>query len=167
MIRTIRNFLVLAALTLLSQQSYAQLSTQHAAGVRFGSSTGFNYRYALSEDRAVEGILSIQSNSTSNRLRIVGLYQYHKPLMGDFSWYYGFGGSVGSYKYKSFTNAQGIRVDSNSEVALSIDGIVGVEYNIPSAPIALSLDIKPYLDFVQESTIRLIDPVGFSIRYKF
>lgn len=167
MIRTVRNFLVLALLTFVSQQSFAQLSSTHAAGVRFGSSTGFNYRYAFAEDRALEGILSVQSNSKSSRVRLVGLYEYHKPLSGDFSWYYGFGGSIGSYKYKAFTNADGVRVDANSELSLSIDGIVGVEYNIPSTPIALSLDIKPYLDFIQESTIRLIDPVGFSIRYKF
>jgi len=167
MIKTVGRLFALAVLTLASQQSFAQLPSQHAAGVRFGSSTGFNYRYALAEDRAVEGILSIQSNSKSNRFRLVGLYEFHKPLMGDFSWYYGYGGSIGSYKYKSYTNSEGVRVEPESELALSIDGIVGVEYNIPNAPIALSLDVKPYFDFLQESSIRIFDPIGFSIRYKF
>ena len=163
----LRNLFFVAILLFVGKDGFAQLTSQHAVGARFGSATGINYRYTLAEDRAVEAIMSIQSNSRSNRFRLVGLYEFHKPLSGDFSWYYGFGGSVGSYKYKAFTTANGERVEANSEVALSIDGIIGVEYNIPTTPLALSLDVKPYLDFIQESSIRLIDPFGFSIRYKF
>src|SRR5690606_18437926 len=112
--------------------------------------------------------LSVRSNSSSRTFRLVGLYQYHKELpLNNFSWCYGFGASIGNYTYKSYTNNQGLHIPKNSELSLSIDGIVGVEYSLPSAPIALSLDVKPYFDFVQESTIRLFDPIGFSIRYKF
>ena len=156
--------------------SWAQLDSQHAVGGRFGSATGFSYRYTLSDDRAVEGILSIQSNSKSRRFRMVGLYQYHKPLAENFTWFYGFGGSVGSFRYKSevtqTTNPENgsvttTRTDPKSELALSIDGIVGIEYNIPTTPLSVSLDVKPYFDFLQESSIRLIDPFGLTIRYKF
>ena len=164
---TLKSIFLLAMFVFLGKDSFAQLSSQHAIGARFGSATGVTYRYTLADDRALEGIMSIQSNSKSNRFRLVGLYQFHKPLSGDFSWYYGFGGSLGSYKYKAFTDASGNRIPSNSEVSISIDGIIGVEYNIPTTPIAISLDVKPYLDFIQESSIRLIDPIGFSIRYKF
>src|SRR5690554_5429511 len=80
--------------------SWAQLNSEHAVGGRFGSATGFTYRYTLAEDRAVEGILSVQSNSKSRRFRLVGLYQYHQPLADNFTWFYGFGGSVGSFRYK-------------------------------------------------------------------
>lgn len=163
----LRSLFFVAVLLFMGNDSFAQLDSQHAVGARFGSATGINYRYTLAEDRAVEAIMSIQSNSRSNRFRVVGLYQFHKPISGDFSWYYGFGGSVGSYKYKAFTTADGERVPADSEVALSIDGIVGAEYHIPTTPLAISLDLKPYFDFIQESSIRLIDPFGFSIRYKF
>lgn len=155
--------------------SWAQLNSQHALGGRFGSATGFSYRYTLADDRAVEGILSIQSNSKSRRFRMVGLYQYHKPLAENFTWFYGFGGSVGSFRHKevvrTWVNDQGQtvteRTDPKSELALSIDGIVGIEYNIPTTPLSVSLDVKPYFDFLQESSIRLIDPFGLTIRYKF
>lgn len=163
----LRNCFLVAVLLLVSKSNFAQLTSQHAVGARFGSATGINYRYTLSEDRAIEGIMSIQSNSRSNRFRVVGLYEFHKPLTGDFSWYYGFGGSVGSYTYKAYTDINGKRFDKQSEVAMSVDGIIGIEYNVPTTPLALSLDVKPYLDFIQESSIRLIDPFGFSIRYKF
>lgn len=82
---------------------------------------------------------------------------------------------MGSFKYKSETvqvtneNGQVItsRTNPKSELALSVDGIIGVEYAIPTAPLSISLDLKPYFDFIQESSIKLIDPFGLSIRYKF
>jgi len=156
-------------------QVSAQLDTQHAVGGRFGSATGFTYRYTLSPDRAVEGILSLQSNSKSTRLRVVGLYEFYKPITENFSWFYGFGGSLGSMKYKAIeertSNPDGsttIRTtESKSELALSIDGIIGVEYAIPTTPFSVSVDVKQYFDFLQESSIKIFDPFGLSIRYKF
>lgn len=166
--KTIRTIFLLAAAVFLGKDASAQLTSQHAIGARFGSASGINYRYALSNDRALEGILSVQSNSTSNRFRLVGLYEYHKELpLNNFSWYYGFGGSIGNYTYKAYTNNEGVHIPKSSELSLSLDGIVGIEYSLPTAPISLSLDVKPYFDFVQESTIRLFDPIGFSIRYRF
>lgn len=150
-------------------EASAQLSSTHAAGIRFGSATGFTYRHSLSDVNAFEGILSVQSNSRDSRFRLVGLYQYHQPLdfSEGFSWYWGFGGSVGSYTAKAYTDGEGRRFDKHSELALSIDGVAGIEYNIPTTPLAVSLDIKPYFDFLQSSTFKIIDTFGFSIRYKF
>jgi len=159
--------LAIGFLTLLSLDVKAQLTSDHAIGGRFGSAQGVTYRYTMNEARAVEGILSIQSNSESRRFRLVGLYEFHNTLAGDFNWFYGFGGSVGSYTRKPFTDANGNRYDRSSEAIISIDGVIGVEYNIPEAPLAISLDVKPYFDFLQSSSIKLIDPIGFSIRYKF
>lgn len=162
------NWLLLAFGIILfsGNKSWAQLDTEHAVGGRFGSATGFSYRYTLQEDRALEGLLSIQSNSKYSRFRIGGLYEYHQPLADDFTWFYGFGGSIGSFKYKDVHTEQGV-VTSNSELALSIDGIIGIEYNIPTTPLSVSLDLKPYFEFLQESSIKLFDPFGFTIRYKF
>lgn len=151
----------------LSMDSMAQLDHTHAAGLRFGGATGFSYRYSLSGDRALEGILNWQSTSSASRFRIVGLYEYHKPLVDNFSWYYGFGGSLGSVRYKSYKNADGTTVASSSDLMLSVDGIIGIAYDIPDSPLSISLDAKPYLDFIQESSIRWIDPFGFTVRYKF
>ena len=167
--------LTLGVILFSCRDASAQLNTQHAVGGRFGSATGFTYRYSLAPDRAMEGILSVQSNSKSRRFRLVGLYQYHKPIAGDFSWFYGFGGSIGSFRYKDVVktrtdehgNTYSERVHANSELALSIDGIVGVEYAIPTTPLAVSVDVKPYFDFLQESTIKIFDPFALTIRYTF
>ncbi len=149
------------------ENSFAQLDSQHAIGVRFGSATGVSYRYSLTENRALEGILSVQSSSRTSRFRLVGLYQYHKPIADNFSWYYGFGGSFGSMRYKTYKDALGNTIPASSDLLLSVDGIIGIAYDIPTTPIAVSLDAKPYLDFLQESSIRWVDPLGFTIRYKF
>lgn len=161
------GIVVLVFALLVSNVAFGQLAERNAVGGRFGSASGINYRYALTNDRAIEGILSVQSNSVSSRFRLVGLYEYFKPLVGGFSWYYGVGGSVGSYKYKSFTDNSGNFHHSKAELSLSIDGIIGIDYAISNTPISLSLDLKPYFDFLQESSIRVFDPVGFSIRYRF
>ncbi|HLR00112.1 MAG TPA: hypothetical protein VK102_07020 [Sphingobacterium sp.] len=148
----------------------AQLNNEHAVGLRFGASQGLNYRYTLSSDRAIEGLLSIQSNSKSKRFRLAGLYEHFYPLHENFNWYWGYGGSVGSYTRKSHTrvldNGHTEIVGSRSELALSVDGVAGIQYDIPNAPLALSLDVKPSFDFMQESSIRLFN-FGFSIRYLF
>lgn len=165
------KYLILVLVVLFSgHEVFAQLSSPHAAGIRFGSATGFTYRHSLSDVNAFEGILSVQSNSRSSRLRLVGLYQYHQPLdLGTegFSWYWGFGGSVGSYTGKAYTDANGNRMDRYSELALSVDGVAGIEYAIPTTPLAVSLDVKPYFDFLQSSSFKILDTFGFSIRYKF
>src|SRR5699024_4160829 len=165
---------VLGFMLCLPLASNAQLDSEHAIGGRFGSSQGITYRHTLAPDRAIEGILGVQSNSSANRFRLMGLYEYHKPLnvsIEGFSWFYGFGGSIGSYRAKAFnrveSNGSEVRVEPGTELLLSIDGIIGVEYQIPEVPLSVSLDVKPYFDFVQESSLRLIDPIGFSIRYKF
>lgn len=152
------------------QQAEAQLISDHAVGVRVGSASGITYRHKLTDVNALEGILSVQSNSRESRFRLVGLYQYHRTLdaLGDgFTWYWGYGGSVGSMTYKAYNDSDGNRIPESSELALSVDGVIGIEYKIPEAPLAISLDVKPYFDFLQSSSIRLIDPIGFSIRYTF
>lgn len=166
----LRFVLFSAAIFFMVKSADAQLTSDHAVGARIGSASGITYRYKLTDANALEGILSVQSNSKESRFRLVGLYQYHRSLdaLGDgFTWYWGFGGSLGSMTYKAYTDAHGNRIPERGEFALSIDGIVGIEYKIPEAPLAISLDVKPYIDFLQESSIRLIDPIGFSIRYTF
>lgn len=74
---------------------------------------------------------------------------------------------MGSYTGKAYTDANGNRIDRYSELALSIDGVAGIEYAIPTTPLAVSLDVKPYFDFLQSSSFKILDTFGFSIRYKF
>lgn len=151
---------------MLSNKAVAQLDNRGAIGGRFGSAQGVTYRHTLNTNHALEGIMSIQSNSDYRRFRVVGLYEIYKPLTSGLNWYYGFGGSIGSYKEKDKI-IDGQRHSFDSNLNLSIDGIVGIEYNIPQTPFQISLDVKPYFDFLNESSIKLFDPIGFSVRYKF
>ena len=160
----------LALFALFSNPAAAQLNNEQAIGLRFGSSQGLNYRYTLAQDRAVEGLLSIQSNSTSKRFRLTGLYEHFYDLSDDFQWYWGYGGSIGSYTRKSYTrvneNGNTDFIPSSSALALSVDGVAGIQYIIPETPLGLTLDIKPTFDFLQSSSIQILN-FGFSIRYLF
>ena len=80
----LQSFFLVAIGLFFASSSFGQLSSTHAIGGRFGSASGITYRYSLSSERAVEGIMSIQSNSTSSRFRLVGLYEHHKALKNDF-----------------------------------------------------------------------------------
>lgn len=150
----------------LSNKATAQLDNRGAIGGRFGSAQGITYRHTLNANHALEAIMSIQSNSDFRRFRVVGLYETYKPLVAGLNWYYGFGGSVGSYKEKDKI-IDGQRRSFDSHLNLSVDAIVGIEFNIPQSPFQISLDVKPYFDFLNETSIKLLDPVGFSVRYKF
>lgn len=57
----------------VTNEAFAQLDSKGAIGARFGSAQGITYRHTLSNDRAVEALLSIQSNSNYRRFRVVGL----------------------------------------------------------------------------------------------
>jgi len=161
--RTKWLLLVLGMVLFSVDRASAQLTDQHALGGRFGNVMGVTYRYALPETRsAVEGILSMQSNSAFRRVRLVGLYEFHQSLVENFNWFYGFGGSVGSFRDKSADETA-----SGSKFLLGADGIIGVEYNIPTTLLSVSLDAKPYFDFLKESTTKAFDPFGLSIRYRF
>jgi len=150
--------LVLGVVLFSVDSASAQLTEPHAVGGRFGNVVGVTYRYALPETNcALEGILSVQNNSVFRRFRLVGLYEFHRSLSENFNWFYGVGGSVGSFREKS----------SGSKFLLGVDGIIGVEYKIPSTWLSISLDAKPYFDFLKESKTKAADPFGLSIRYRF
>src|SRR5690606_18736222 len=129
--------------------------------------------------RAAEGILSVQSNSKYRCFRLIGLCECHKPTAENFSWYYCLGGSMGSIMYNALVSTTEsineyverevviVKTEPKSELAMSIEGVVGVEYRIPTTPLAVSLDVKPYFYFLQESTIKVFDPFDLSIRYTF
>lgn len=153
-------------LLISAPKAQAQLDQKGALGLRFGSAQGVTYKHTLTRNKALEGILSIQNNSKARTFRLVGLYEFYSPIATNFTWFYGLGGSIGSYRQKDQIN-NGVRMAYDSKLNLSIDGVVGINYAIPGAPFELALDIKPYLDILNDTKLKIFDPIGFSVRYTF
>lgn len=81
-----------------------------------------------------------------------GLYEWTMPVINDdFNFYYGVGGHLGA---------------AYSRFAIGVDAIVGLEYCIPGVPLALSLDYKPFVNFVTPRINGLWD-FGLGIKFTF
>src|SRR5690606_18443787 len=144
------------------QRATAQESTYtRAIGGRFGVANGITYKHFLTDRHAIDGILNFQGNRSFTIVKLLGLYEIHQPVnfvnVEGLQWYYGSGGGLGHYRYKD-TDECGL--------AWSLDGVIGLDYKIPEAPINLALDWKPTMELTPEAGVRF-DGIGLSIRFVF
>jgi hypothetical protein len=152
-------FTCLAAGTLIfaSQDSKAQ-DYNNAIGVRIGSNTGINFKTFIAANRALDFNLSVRDKNDFKRIFFTALYEVHNPVGGaaGLKWYYGAGGSLGSWRYKK----------EDGDLFLSADGVLGLDYKIPGAPLNLALDWRPRLEITPDTDV-LTDDVGLAIRFTF
>lgn len=161
--------LPLVAFAMLSTYSTTEVRAQatgtdykNAIGGRFGIANGVTFKHFLTNDQAIDVILNFRSRRDNySRFKLVGLYQWHLPIDGapGLRWYYGVGGGVGVW-----TDKRGNRNDS--EVDLSIDGVIGLDYKISGAPINLALDWKPALNLSPDTGLDA-EGIGLSVRFAF
>ncbi|MBB3967525.1 hypothetical protein [Mucilaginibacter phyllosphaerae] len=136
-----------------------------AVGLKFGAyENGPSVKYFMNSTTALEGILGIRSHGVV----ITGLYELHQtafntPLL---KFYYGFGahlGSVGKGVYKRFGSDDNVYNDSH--ILLGADGVLGLEYKLPDAPFAFSLDLNPRLELATGPFFDLAP--GLGLKYTF
>jgi len=154
-----KKILVILLFTLASTGIYAQ-SYDNAVGVRGGLYSGFTYKHFLTDTQAVEAIL----HSRWNGWAAVGLLEYHTdiPDVDGLYWFYGYGAHVGFYDdyYTGWYD------DGSTYAVVGIDGIVGIEYQIPQAPITVGLDWKPYFNLIGYTHF-FGDGGALSVRFTF
>ncbi|WP_207429479.1 hypothetical protein [Pedobacter sp. SYSU D00535] len=145
------------AVLLLMASSAAKAQYRHGLGVRVGDSYGITFKTFLESDKALDFILNVKNRDDYSIFRLTGLYEVHNPIAGapGLRWYYGGGATVGSYEYK--------RTDE-SELLLSIDGVLGLDYKFAGAPINASLDWKPALVLNPYTDL---DEGGFGLSIRF
>jgi hypothetical protein len=104
-----------------------------ALGVKFYPGA-ITLKHFISDKAALEGIGYFYNHGT----RITGLYEFHFdiPNADNLRWYVGPGAHVGFYNTKYGGGSQ-----------IGIDGVLGLDYKIKSAPINLSLDWQPSFEF--------------------
>lgn len=112
-----------------------------AIGLRFGGTEGLTAKFGLGNDAAIEGILGFGPHYLS----ITGLYEIYRPTgVNQLNWYYGGGAHVAWITNRNYYYAPNRKYGVyDQSTAIGIDGIIGIEYKIPNAPIAFSLDAKP------------------------
>jgi len=134
--KTLSSVALVAALLSGAQEAKAQLPYNSAVGLVFdglgGSTVGIQYKQALNPTTAFQGQFAFRSNW-------VGFgadYQYvgSIPETDGLAWYAGGGANL------DIASGGG-----TSAAAFGIRPQVGLEYKLPTVPIAVHLDYKPYI----------------------
>lgn len=128
--------------TVLSTRAFAQAEGQSystAIGVKFWPGA-ISIKHFIEDDKALEGLASFWPGG----FRFTGFYEIHGDVGGvdGLKWYVGPGAHFGfynGYAYNGYYYGSGA-------FSLGVDGILGLEYKFDGAPIAVSVDINPFLE---------------------
>lgn len=154
--------LLIAGFLTLQKTALAQ-DYNTAIGLKFGGyENGISIKHFTSADIALEGIVGFRQKGVV----ITGLWEKHQTAfnLADLKFYYGFGAHIGSVgRYKRF-NGDNENYDGN-KLLLGGDGILGLEYVIPNAPIGISLDLNPRVELVGGTFFDLAP--GLGLKYTF
>jgi hypothetical protein len=157
------SFLLLFML-LISKQSNAQ-DYKTAVGLKFGGyENGPSIKFFPNNDVALEGVLGFRAHGVV----ITGLYEIHQEAFGvaGLKFYYGAGahiGSEGAGVYQTFGG--GNETYNSAHVLFGVDGVLGLEYKIPQAPIAISLDLNPRAELATGPFFDIAP--GLGLKYAF
>jgi len=145
--------------TLAIHSSSKAQGYDNAIGGRFGAANGVTFKTTLGENKMLDLIANFRSNNNYNYFRVTGLYEVYLPITDapGLNWYYGGGASIGSVKYKPY---------DSSDLYLSADGVLGLDYKFADAPINLSLDWKPAIQLAPDTDFDA-SGVGLSLRFTF
>lgn len=132
-----RTVLTIMALVIVAQAANAQntsSSYRTALGVKFYPGA-ISIKHFVNDKAALEGLASFWKGG----VRITGLYELHYPLLDvdGLQWYVGPGAHIGFYDDKYY----------GGTTFIGVDGVLGVDYKIPGAPLNLSLDWNPSFEF--------------------
>ncbi|NAY90872.1 hypothetical protein GTQ34_02980 [Muricauda sp. JGD-17] len=121
----------------------AQDIANHALGLRLGDSDGFgaeiSYQKSIARYNRAEFNLGWRDSRNFDAFKLSGLYQWVHQLDGNFNWYYGVGGGLGSVDFDPEPN---FNDDDDDGLFVFAAGDIGVEYNF-DIPLLLSLDFRP------------------------
>lgn len=158
-------FLMAIAFIGFTAVSNAQNISENALGLRLGDSDGMgaeiSYQRALTDNNRLEFDLGWRNGNDYNGFKLSALYQWVFPLDGDFNWYVGAGGGLGSFDGKN-------NLDGVNDTFFYAAGDIGIEYSF-DIPLMLSLDFRPELGFGNDNLNNddLDFDIALSIRYQF
>ena len=134
-----KKYFVMAAL-LVSTLAVSAQEYDWAIGLRGGALSGLTVKKNLGAN-AIEAGVSLDAYFTN----VEATYQWQQPVITEgFNLYYGAGAYLGL---------------ATQYLGVGAEGVVGLEYKIPGAPIALSIDYRP--------TFNILGGFGHSNFYNF
>jgi hypothetical protein len=124
-----------------------------AIGLKFYP-TALSVKHFVSDGAAIEGLGYFWSNG----FRITGLYEFHHELadVDGLKWYIGPGVHFSSYNNSYYGGGSYV----------GVDGVIGLDYKFEDAPVDVSVDFQPSIDFGGGYS-GLYGWGGLGIRYAF
>jgi len=161
--------LILGILLSFSFTGFSQ-SMDQAVGIRGGFSSGFEYRFFSGEQSSYKVLLSIRREG----LQLTGLKEYHEPDIFDIgeelSLVYGLGVHVGfeSWHTNAYSNVYPYPQYSvlKTGVIAGLDALAALEYTIPTIPIVVGIEDKPYFNLFGKNFFQL-QPFDFAFTVKY
>jgi hypothetical protein len=136
-----------------------------AIGVRGFGTSGLTIKHFNSATNAIEGIVGFGPYALSATI----LFEKYVNAFDEpgLNWYYGFGGHIATQT--NWTNVEGWRRHQrdNGGFGVGIDGIFGIEYKIHEIPIAISMDVKPFLEVTTRGNAYLALDPGLGVKFTF
>lgn len=137
-----------------------------ALGLRFSpDGLGFSGKFGLDRNWIFEaqvnagGVFGYEGES----FNVVGLFEYHIALPEpSFQAYLGAGAHVGAWDHPWRHDG---RWRDGAEPIFGIDGIAGIQYKFKTAPISVSFDFKPAVNFVARPDFFPHNMFGFGLRF--
>lgn len=145
-------FAIVLTVSAIKAQTTNSSDYKTALGVKFYP-TAVTIKHFISGKSALEGLAYFYNEGS----RITGLYEIHNDISyaGGLKYYYGPGAHFSFYNNKY-----------GGSTALGVDGVLGLDYKIKSAPINLSFDWQPYIEFGSGYNNGFSgDSFGLAIRY--
>jgi len=146
-------------ISIVSVIGYSQ-SYNTGLGLRLGNSNGVTVKHFISNQSALEGIVS----SRWGGFNVTGLYEWHNQIgdVDNFYWFIGGGGHFGVWDGDDNPWFD----DRDDHTVIGVDGIIGMEYTLKDAPINFGLDWKPSINIVEHNGF-WGDEFGLSARFVF
>ena len=163
-------FITIAVIALSIFNMQSQNISKNALGLRLGSNDGFggelSYQRKMSKDNRIELDLGWRSASIVDAVKIAGVYQWVWNIDGDFNWYAGLGGGLGSYTYnKAYKNNPYLTNTTNGGVYFFGAGDIGIEYDF-DIPLLISLDFRPEFN-INGYGNNFGSDIALGLRYQF
>jgi hypothetical protein len=145
----------------VSQASAQSMGSDYetAIGVKFWPGA-LSIKHFTQPNIALEGLV----NFWDHGFRFTGLYEVHGDIGGapGLKWYVGPGAHIGWYNDGWY---HGDHYYGNGSASLGVDGVLGLDYKINGAPIAVSLDIQPFFELLDHPYFDVWG--GLGVKYTF
>jgi hypothetical protein len=142
-----RLAVVICVLFFIFSWSATQAQYRTAIGLRLGGTSGITVKHQFMDRFFGEAILG----SFSNGFSLTGLMEKMAPVPDaeGLYFYYGGGAHVAVYNDKEIFYSRfgrDVKYHHDNDVAIGINVIGGLEYKLPDIPLAISIDVKPFIE---------------------